>query len=58
MEELNDALHNANTNGKRVSAAPTFNVRIGKVAYDFSGAQKVERWISIFEQIVQLVKAQ
>ena len=32
-------LRGAKVNGKRVRAAPTFNVRLGAGSYDFSGAQ-------------------
>ena len=39
FKELEQALRTAKVNGKRVSAAPTFNVRISAGSYDLSGAQ-------------------
>ena len=49
-EELHKALTEARVNGKRISAAPTFNVRIGQRATDLSGAQDTATWVSILEQ--------
>lgn len=50
MVELTQHLRTSRCNGKRVSAAPTFGVRVGGAATDFSGAQEAEQWLSILEQ--------
>ena len=39
--------------GKRVSAAPTFSVKIAAGSYDFSGAQDMSSWLSILEQLAE-----
>lgn len=57
-QELRDALRNAKVNGKRVSAAPTFNVRVGGMAHNFSGAQDAESWLSILEQCADVTGRQ
>jgi len=50
MRELRDALSTSTVNGKRVRAAPTFNLRVGSASHDFSGAQESDQWLSILEQ--------
>ena len=47
--ELQKALE-TRVNGKRIRAAPTFNVRVGAHATDLSGAQETATWVSILEQ--------
>jgi len=57
FEELHAALNNAQVNGKRVRAAPTFSIYVGsKYAGDFSGAQDMEQWVSILEQCADMLK--
>jgi predicted DsbA family dithiol-disulfide isomerase len=51
--ELSTALQNAKVGGKRVSAAPTFQLRVANAATSFSGAQETEQWLSMLEQCVQ-----
>ena len=51
-DELMAALQGARVNGKRVSAAPTFNLRYGGQTLDFSGAQDYARWVSILESLL------
>lgn len=52
-DELQKQLRGAKVNGKRVSAAPTFNVKIAAGSYDFSGAQDMSSWLSILEQLAE-----
>jgi predicted DsbA family dithiol-disulfide isomerase len=52
--ELRHELQSARINGKRVSAAPTFGIRVGHTVHDFSGAQDYEAWLSIFEQCAEI----
>lgn len=51
-DELMAALQGARVNGKRVSAAPTFNLRYAGQTLDFSGAQDYARWVSILESLL------
>ena len=54
LTELEQQLRGARVGGKRVSAAPTFSVRVGAtVACDFSGAQDTAQWLSILEQCAE-----
>lgn len=55
--ELDAALRGAKVNGKRVSAAPTFNLRVGRSSHDFSGAQETDQWVSILEQCADFALA-
>lgn len=50
VDELRRELSSATCNGKRVRAAPTFNLRVAGAAHDFSGAQESAQWLSILEQ--------
>jgi predicted DsbA family dithiol-disulfide isomerase len=52
--ELSLALKNSKVNGKRVSAAPTFLLRVGGATADFSGAQDTEQWTSMLEQCAEI----
>lgn len=54
FSELAQALRSARVNGRRVSAAPTFNVRVGGAAYDLSGAQETAQWVHILEQLAEM----
>ena len=54
--ELSQALKNAKVNGKRVSAAPTFMLRVGNATADFSGAQDFEQWLSMLEQCAEIAQ--
>jgi predicted DsbA family dithiol-disulfide isomerase len=54
--ELSLALKNAKVNGKRVSAAPTFLLRVGSATADFSGAQDFEQWLSMLEQCAEIAQ--
>lgn len=53
FDELEGQLRGAKVNGKRVRAAPTFNVRLAAGSYDFSGAQDTPQWLSILEQLAE-----
>tara|TARA_B110001452_G_scaffold7996_2_gene7048 strand:+ start:448 stop:978 length:531 start_codon:yes stop_codon:yes gene_type:complete len=53
FKELEQALRTARVNGKRVSAAPTFNVRLSAGSYDLSGAQDTRQWLSVLEQCAE-----
>ena len=44
--------------GKRISSAPTFNVRVGRASTSFSGAQDAETWLSILEQCADVALSQ
>jgi len=44
--ELEQTLSTSRVNGKRVRAAPTFNLRVGGSSHDFSGAQESAQWLS------------
>jgi len=55
--ELTQKLRNPVANGKRVRAAPTFSVRVGRAATSFSGAHDEEAWISILEQCADYAEA-
>ena len=48
-------LRGAKVGGKRVSAAPTFSLRAGAAAGDFSGAQDTAQWLSMLEQCAEQV---
>eukprot|EP01052_Picozoa_sp_SAG31_P034227 SAG31_NODE_3969_length_3708_cov_2.601829_3_plen_228_part_00 len=56
VEELQTELRTATVpSGKRVSAAPTFSIRVaGSPVGDFSGAQETSRWLSILEQCAEM----
>ena len=59
MRELAAQLHHPTVNGKRVSAAPTFSLRVGNaLAPSFSGAQEKEQWLSMLEQCADYAEAQ
>mmetsp|Transcript_22469 Transcript_22469/g.50777 ORF Transcript_22469/g.50777 Transcript_22469/m.50777 type:complete len:174 (-) Transcript_22469:433-954(-) len=53
MAELQQQLTEAKVNGKRVRAAPTFNVRVGQAAHDFSGAQDSSYWAQLLTHCAQ-----
>jgi len=53
--ELSQQLRQATVNGKRVKAAPTFNLTVNGATHDFSGAQDTERWQSMLEACVQML---
>ena len=52
--ELSQLLGRQSVNGKRVSAAPTFNIMVGGAAHSFSGAQDTERWTLMLEQCAEM----
>ena len=52
--ELEQALRGQRVNGKRVSAAPTFNITVAGMSHDFSGAQDTERWTLMLEQCADI----
>lgn len=54
MEELRHALGSARVNGKRVSAAPWFHIRVAGLSHDFSGAQETERWTALLEHCAEI----
>ena len=56
MQELQHALTNAKVDANtRVSAAPTFKIRVGDASHSFSGAQDTYRWVQMLEQCAQLL---
>ena len=55
--ELSQCLKSNKCNGKAVRAAPTFGLRVGSAATDFSGAQECDQWISILEQCADFAAA-
>jgi len=56
--ELAEALRSSMANGKRVSAAPTFSLRVGSSAGpSFSGAQETDQWLDILEQCADFAAA-
>jgi len=55
--ELSQRLRNSVANGKRVSAAPTFSIRVGQAATSFSGAQDAEAWLSILGECADYAEA-
>ena len=54
MPELQHALQNAKAGNKRVSAAPTFNIRVRDAAHSFSGAQDTQNWIDILDHCARI----
>jgi len=54
LQELMTMLRTQRVNGKAVRAAPTFNIRVGAAAHDFSGAQESDQWLSILEQCADI----
>lgn len=58
-EELMASLHSSKArNGKRVSAAPTFSLRIGHTeGPTFSGAQDTAAWLELLEQCAEYAEA-
>ena len=54
LAELAQELRTTKVNGKRVSAAPTFGIRVGQAVHDFSGAQDLETWTSVLEQCADI----
>ena len=59
LDELRQALASPITpGGKRVSAAPTFALRVGHAAHSFSGAQEAESWLEMLEQVADYAESQ
>jgi predicted DsbA family dithiol-disulfide isomerase len=56
LKELHEELRTATTpSGKRVSAAPTFSIRVADSPVgELSGAQDTEHWLSILEQCKEM----
>lgn len=55
--ELAHHLRDARVNGKRVRAAPTFQLRVAGASNDFSGARDSDDWLSILEQCADYAEA-
>lgn len=56
-QELKQALNRSIVNGKRVSAAPTFSLRIGQASGpSFSGARESDEWLHILTQCAAKAK--
>ena len=57
MPELMQCLNNPKAGGKRVRAAPTFQLRVGEASHVLSGAQESEAWLSMLEQVADYAEA-
>ena len=52
--ELSQCLRGSRVNGKRITAAPTFNVTVNGATHDFSGAQDASRWLKMLEACAEM----